>query len=188
MIERCKWCIINPLMTEYHDKEWGTPLHDDNKLFEFIILDAFQAGLSWMTILNKRKNFEVAFAGFDTEKVAGFGEVKVAELLSDTGIIRNKSKINATINNARAFLKIQDEFGSFDTYIWQFVDGKTIMNNREDESMIPPSTLESDRISKELKARGFKFVGTTICYSFMQAAGLVNDHITKCFRYMELAG
>jgi DNA-3-methyladenine glycosylase I len=174
-------------MTAYHDNVWGTPLHDDRKLFEFIILDAFQAGLSWSTILNKRANFEAAFDGFDPEKVAIYDDKKIAELLNNPGIIRNKSKINAAVNNAIAFLKIQEEFGSFDKYIWQFVDGKTIVNNRT-EDMIPVSSPESDLMSKDLRERGFKFVGTTICYSFMQAAGMVNDHIEDCFRYKDLTG
>jgi DNA-3-methyladenine glycosylase I len=183
---RCSWTSTNPLMIEYHDKEWGVPLHDDRKLFEFIILDAFQAGLSWNTIINKRKNFEKAFDNFEPEKIARYKDNKIQKLLNDAGIIRNKMKINSTVNNAKMFLKIQKEFGSFDAYIWQFTGGKTIHNKWKTLKEIPASTKQSDEMSKDLKKRGFNFVGTTICYAFMQAAGMVNDHIISCFRYDKL--
>lgn len=186
--KRCAWPLKNPLMIEYHDKEWGTPLHDDRKLFEFMVLDAFQAGLSWNTIINKRKNFEKAFDNFVPEKVARYSEAKIQKLLNDAGIIRNKLKIYSTVNNAKLFLKIQKEFGTFDKYIWQFTGGKTLHNKWKTLKEIPASTKESDEMSKDLKKRGFNFVGTTICYAFMQAAGMVNDHIVGCYRYKELKG
>jgi DNA-3-methyladenine glycosylase I len=182
----CSWPMKNPLMIEYHDKEWGTPLHDDRKLFEYMVLDAFQAGLSWNTIINKRRNFEKAFDNFQPEKVARYTEKKIQKLLNDAGIIRNKLKIYSTVNNAKMFLKIQKEFGTFDKYIWQFTGGKTLHNKWETMKGIPASTKESDEMSKDLKKRGFNFVGTTICYAFMQAAGMVNDHIISCYRYKEL--
>lgn len=183
---RCAWPLKNPLMIDYHDKEWGAPLHDDRKLFEFMVLDAFQAGLSWNTIINKRKNFEKAFDNFVPEKVARYTEKKIQKLLNDEGIIRNNLKIRSTVNNAKMFLKIKKEFGTFDKYIWQFTGGKTIQNNLKTLKEIQASSKESDEMSKDLKKRGFSFVGTTICYAFMQAAGMVNDHITTCFRYKEL--
>jgi DNA-3-methyladenine glycosylase I len=170
-------------MIEYHDKEWGVPLHDDRKLFEFMVLDAFQAGLSWSTILNKRENFRRAFDNFDPDKISKYDAKKVAKLLTDEGIIRNRLKIAATVSNAAAFKKVQKEFGTFDRYIWQFVNGKPIVNKCRTIRDIPASSKESDKMSKDLKQRGFKFVGTTICYAFMQAAGMVNDHTTGCFRY-----
>ena len=173
-------------MIKYHDEEWGVPLHDDRKLFEFIILDAFQAGLSWNTIINKRKNFEKAFDNFVPEKIARYNEKKIAGLLSDAGIIRNRLKIYSTVNNAKTFLKIQKEFGSFDKYIWQFTGGITIHNKWKTLKELPAKTMESDAMSKDLKMRGFNFVGSTICYAFMQAAGMVNDHIVECFRYKEV--
>jgi DNA-3-methyladenine glycosylase I len=173
-------------MIEYHDKEWGEPLHDDNKIFEFMVLDAFQAGLSWNTIINKRKNFEKAFDNFDPVKIAKYKESKIQKLLNDAGIIRNKMKIRATVNNAKIFLKIQKEFGTFDKYIWQFTGGKTLHNKWKTTKEVPAYSKKSDAMSKDLKARGFSFVGTTICYAFMQAAGMVNDHMTSCFRYKEL--
>jgi DNA-3-methyladenine glycosylase I len=179
---RCAW-IADPLMRKYHDEEWGVPLHDDRKLFEFMVLDAFQAGLSWKTILNKRKNFRSAFDNFDPEKIALYDEAKYEALLNDAGIIRNRAKIRATITNAIAFLAVQKEFGTFDKYIWSFVDHKTIINSWGSLSEIPPKTADSDRMSKDLTKRGFKFVGSTICYAFMQAAGMVNDHVVGCFRY-----
>ena len=182
----CPWPANNPLMIEYHDKEWGEPLHDDNKIFEFMVLDAFQAGLSWNTIINKRKNFEKAFDNFDPVKIAKYKESKIQKLLNDAGIIRNKMKIRATVNNAKIFLKIQKEFGTFDKYIWQFTGGKTLHNKWKTTKEVPAYSKKSDAMSKDLKARGFSFVGTTICYAFMQAAGMVNDHIVKCFRYKEL--
>ncbi len=183
----CEWQSGNPLMIEYHDTEWGVPVHDDRKLFEFIILDAFQAGLSWSTILNKRESFRSAFDNFDAEKIAKYDDAKIEELMNNAGIIRNRMKINSTIRNAKAFLEIQKEFGSFDKFIWQFTDGKTIKNKWTSMKEIPPRTEVSDKMSKELKARGFNFVGSTICYAFMQAAAIVNDHIVTCFRYEEVA-
>jgi DNA-3-methyladenine glycosylase I len=182
----CTWPSTNPLMIEYHDKEWGVPLHDDRKLFEFIILDAFQAGLSWSTILNKRKNFEKAFDNFDVKKISKYTEKKFDALMNDAGIIRNRLKIQSTITNAKAFLLVQKEFGSFDKYIWQFTSGKTKTNKWKSLKEMPARTAESDAMSKDLLKRGFKFVGSTICYAFMQAAGMVNDHIVSCSRYKEV--
>ncbi|OGU55381.1 MAG: DNA-3-methyladenine glycosylase [Ignavibacteria bacterium RBG_13_36_8] len=173
-------------MIKYHDEEWGIPLHDDNKLFEFMILDAFQAGLSWSIVLNKRKSFRKAFDNFDPDKIAKYNSRKIEKLLKDPGIIRNKLKINATVTNAKEFLKVQKEFGSFDKYIWQFVGGKPIVNKWKTLKQLPAKTKESDAMSKDLQKRGFKFVGSTICYAFMQAAGMVNDHIVTCFRHKEL--
>jgi len=186
MKQRCPWTKDDPLMNHYHDTEWGVTLHDDKKLFEFIVLDSFQAGLSWITVLRKRENFRKAFAGFDVDKVAEFDEDKIAELILDSGIIRNKLKIRGTVQNAIAFKKIKKEFGSFDDYIWRFTGGKRIINKWERLEQIPASTEESDTMSKDLKKRGFKFAGTTICYAFMQAAGMVNDHLVSCFRYKEI--
>ncbi len=184
--KRCSWPGTNPQMLEYHDKIWGVPVHDDNKLFEFMVLDAFQAGLSWAIILKKRDNLRKAFNNYDIKRIAKYDEKKVAELLSNEGIIRNKLKIHAAIENAKAFLKIQKEFGSFDKYIWQFTNGISLVNKRKSESEIPPKTTESDAMSKDLQKRGFRFVGSKICYAFMQAAGLVNDHVVGCFRYREV--
>ena len=186
MKKRCAWCLSHSLLTEYHDSEWGAPVHDDKKLFEFITLDAFQAGLSWLTVMKKRDNFRKAFDDFDYEKIAAYNEKKVAKLLNDAGIIRNKLKVIAAVTNAKTFIKIQKEFDSFDKYIWRFVDGKTIHNNWKSMKDIPAKSVESDEMSKDLKRRGFKFAGSTICYAFMQAAGLVNDHIIDCFRYKEI--
>ena len=186
MITRCEWSETDPLLIDYHDNEWGVPLHDDRKLFEFIVLDSMQAGLSWLTILRKRDNFKKAFDNFDPRAVALFNEGKVEELLSNKGIIRNQLKIRSTIGNAKSFLAIQHEYGSFDTYIWQFVDGKTKKNAWKNMGEHPAKTKESDAMSQDLKKRGFKFVGSTICYAFMQAAGMVNDHTVDCFRYNEL--
>jgi DNA-3-methyladenine glycosylase I len=185
MIENpsCSWPTGDPLMIRYHDEEWGVPLHDDRKLFEFMLLDAFQAGLSWKTVLHKRENFRKAFDGFDVAKIAAYGEKDYERLLADAGIIRNRAKIRGAILNAGLFLEVQREFGSFDRYIWQFTGGKTIMNNMKSLSEIPASSKESDAMSKDLVSRGFKFVGTTICYAFMQAAGMVNDHLVTCHRY-----
>lgn len=183
MISRCSWPGASPLMIAYHDTEWGTSLHDDRKLFEFLILDTFQAGLSWSTILNKRVNFEKAFSGFNPKKIAAYTENDVARLLRDAGIIRNRLKVRAAIVNAQQFLHISKEYGSFDTYIWQFTKGKTIDNKLSSHDNGPTRSNESDAMSKQLKKDGFKFVGTTICYAFMQAAGMVNDHTTNCFRY-----
>lgn len=182
---RCAW-ISDPLMRRYHDDEWGVPLHDDRKLFEFMVLDAFQAGLSWKTILNKRENFRKAFDNFNPEIIAQYDEGKYESLLADVGIIRNRAKIRATITNAQAFLKVQKEFGSFDKYIWSFVNFQPVMNSWQSLPELPVKTGVSDIMSKDLVKRGFKFVGSTICYSYMQAAGLVNDHVVGCFRYQEV--
>jgi DNA-3-methyladenine glycosylase I len=182
---RCAWAK-KPLDIEYHDKEWGVPLHDDDKLFEFMVLEGFQAGLSWSTILNKRENFRKAFDNFDYQKIAKYDQNKIDSLLQDAGIIRNKLKINATITNAKAFMQVQSEFGSFDKYIWSFTGGKTIVNSWDDMSQIPATSKESDAMSKDLKKRGFKFVGSTICYANMQATGMVNDHLVSCFRYNQI--
>lgn len=185
-INRCKWSISDPLYIKYHDKEWGVLVHNDRKLFEMIILDGAQAGLSWLTILKKRENYRKAFDNFDVKKVASYDKRKVAQLLNNAGIIRNKLKIESTITNAKAFLKVKEEFGTFDKYIWQFVGGKTKINSWKELNEIPAFTEESVAMSKDLKKREFKFVGSTICYAFMQAAGLVNDHTIDCFRYKEL--
>jgi len=172
-------------MRDYHDKEWGTPLHDDQKLFEFLVLEGAQAGLSWSTILNKRPRYVEVFDQFEPEKVARYGERKVAALLEDAGIVRNRLKIRSAIRNAKAYLEVQKEFGSFDAYLWQFVGGTPKVNRWRSLSEIPASTPESDALSKDLKKRGFNFVGTTICYAFMQAVGMVNDHEVGCYRYEE---
>ena len=180
---RCPWSESSELMMEYHDTEWGVPVHNDALLFEYIVLDTFQAGLSWSTILNKRENFRKAFDGFDYKKIARYNEKKIQKLLVDAGIIRNKLKIYGTVNNAQRFLEIQKEFGTFNKYIWQFTDGKVIKNKWGGQHKIPASTEHSDAMSKDLYARGFKFVGSTICYAFMQAAGIVNDHVVSCHRH-----
>ena len=183
---RCTWCLSTSNLVNYHDKEWGVPVHDDRKLFEFMILDAFQAGLSWSTILNKRENFRKAFDNFEAGKIAKYSDKKIEKLMNDAGIIRNKLKINASVANAKAFLKIQKEFGTFDKFIWQFTDGKTLHNPRKTSKDIPAKTKESDEMSKALLEKGFKFVGSTICYAFMQAAGMVHDHKTYYFRYKKI--
>lgn len=185
-MNRCDWPGNDSLMIEYHDKEWGVPVYDDRLLFEYMILDAFQAGLSWRTVLYKRENFRRAFDSFNPRKIAKYGKKDYQRLLNNAGIIRNRAKINAAITNAQRFLEIQKEFGSFDKYIWQFVGGRPIINKFKKLSDIPAKTKESDEMSKDLTKRGFKFAGSTICYAFMQAAGLVNDHLTTCFRYEEL--
>lgn len=185
-IKRCPWVGSNPLMIKYHDLEWGKPLHDDTKLFEYMVLDAFQAGLSWNTIINKRKNFEKAFDNFNAIKIAKYSEKDFERLINDSGIIRNKQKIRATITNAQKFLEIQKEFGTFSEYIWKFVGGKPIKNKIRSVKDYPSKTEVSDTMSIDLKKRGFKFVGSTICYAFMQAAGMVNDHSIDCFRYKEV--
>jgi len=185
--KRCAWLSDNPLMIEYHDKEWGMPVHNDRKLFEFLILEGAQAGLTWQTVLNKRENYSKAFHDFDPVKIAHYSKKDVKRLLSNPGIIRNRLKIEAAITNAKNFLDVQKEFGSFDTYAWGFVDGKPIKHKFKSLSVIPPRTKESDAISKDLKKRGFKFVGSTICYAFMQAVGMVNDHMVNCFRYNEVS-
>ena len=183
---RCPWCLSGDLMIRYHDLEWGTPLHDETRLFEALIIDGFQAGLSWSTILNKRENFRKAFHYFDAAKIVKYTDKDRARLLSDAGIIRNRLKIDSAITNAKEFLEIQKEFGSFDKYLWSFVDGKPVVNKFRKNSDVPASTPLSDKISKDLKGRGFKFVGTTIIYAFLQGVGIVNDHLVDCFRYKEL--
>jgi DNA-3-methyladenine glycosylase I len=183
---RCDWSEGDPLYMAYHDTEWGVPLHDDRRLFEFLILEGFQAGLSWLTILKKRENYRKAFDDFDPHKIAAYRPARKKALLSNAGIVRNKLKIEAAVQNAVSFLSIQQEFGSFDKYIWQFVDGRTLKNKWQSVTEIPASTKESAAMSADLKKRGFKFVGPTICYAFMQATGLVNDHIVGCFRYDEV--
>jgi DNA-3-methyladenine glycosylase I len=185
--QRCAWCGDDPLYVAYHDREWGVPVHGDRLLFEFLILEGAQAGLSWITILRKREHYRRAFDDFDAEKVARYGQRQVGRLLGDAGIVRNRLKIEAAINNAQRFLDVQAAFGSFDAYIWRFVDGKPIQNRRKSLKDIPASTPESDALSKDLKARGFKFVGSTICYAHMQATGMVNDHLVDCFRHGEIA-
>ena len=185
-IERCTWPGSNELMIKYHDTEWGVPIHDDQILFEFLILEGAQAGLSWNTILQKRDNFRKAFDNFDFKKIASYDEIKVEELLNNSGIIRNKLKIGATIANANALLKVQEEFGSFDNYVWEFIDHNPIINEFKSLDELPSKTELSERISKDLKKRRFKFVGPTIIYSFMQAVGMTNDHTIDCFRYEEI--
>jgi DNA-3-methyladenine glycosylase I len=183
---RCPW-PSDDLYVRYHDEEWGVPVHDDRLLFEFLILEGAQAGLSWHTILKKRENYRLAFDHFDAEKIARYGAKKTAALLNNAGIIRNRLKIHAAIQNARAFLKVRDEFGSFDLYQWRFVDGEPIINHRRSWKEVPPRTAISDALSKDLRQRGFTFVGSTICYAHMQAVGMVNDHLVTCFRYKELS-
>ena len=185
-MQRCAWVGSDPLYVAYHDQEWGVPVHDDRLLFEYLILDGMQAGLSWAIILKKRQDFRKAFDGFDPALVAGYGDEKVAALLSNPRIVRNRLKVAAAIRNAGLYLGIQEEFGSFDSYIWQFTGGSTIQNAWSSISEIPARTAESDAMSKDLIRRGFKFVGSTICYAFMQAAGMVNDHTIECFRYNQL--
>jgi DNA-3-methyladenine glycosylase I len=182
-IIRCGWCGTDPLYIKYHDEEWGSPLHDDQKLFEFLILEGFQAGLSWRTILYKRENFRKAFDNFNAEKIAAYKQKKIDSLLNDAGIIRNRLKVAASITNAKAYLKIQEKHGSFDKYLWQFTDGKVIKNKWETLKQLPARTKESDAMSKQLIADGFKFAGSTICYANMQATGMVNDHLIDCHRY-----
>jgi len=184
--KRCDWPGSNPIMMTYHDKEWGVPVHDDRALFEFLILEGAQAGLTWQTVLNKRENYRKAFSGFNAKKIARYGAKDVKRLLADAGIIRNRLKVVSTIQNAKKFLAIQKEFGSFDGYIWQFVGHKPIDHKIKAMKDIPATTKESDAMSKDLLKRGFKFVGATICYAFMQAVGMVIDHEVKCFRYKEI--
>ena len=187
MPDRCDWVPeAEPLYVAYHDDEWGVPEHDDRKLFELLTLEGAQAGLSWLTILRKREGYRRAFAAFDPRAVAAFDEHRIAELMEDTGIVRNRLKIESTVANARAVLAAQDEFGSLDAYLWRFVDGAPIVNRWTGLSELPAETAESKAMSKDLKRRGFRFVGPTVCYAFMQAAGLVNDHVVSCFRYAEL--
>lgn len=188
MCKRCDWSTSNELMIKYHDEEWGVPLHDDRKLFEFFVLEGFQAGLSWQIVLNKRENFRRAFDYFDPEIVARYNEQKIEELIRDASIIRNKMKIVACVNNAQRFLEVQKEFGSFDNYIWKFVDYKPVINHFTSLKELPAKTELSDKISADLKKRGFKFVGSTVIYAHMQATGMVNDHLISCFRYNEING
>lgn len=185
MLKRCAW-PVSDLDIEYHDAEWGVPVHDDRKFFEFLTLEGAQAGLSWSTILKKRDNYRSAFADFDPARVARFSPAKVEKLMLNPGIVRNRLKIESTVSNARAFLAVQSEFDSFDAYIWRFVGGSPKQNMRRGHGDIPASTADSDAMSKDLKRRGFRFVGTTICYAFMQATGMVNDHVVTCFRYKDL--
>lgn len=183
---RCSWSEGDDLYEKYHDEEWGKPVYDDKTLFEFLVLETFQAGLSWITVLRKRENFRKAFDKFDYKTIVKYDQKKIDSLLQDPGIIRNKLKVNATVSNAQAFMKVQEEFGSFSKYIWNFVDGKPIKNAFKTLSEVPANTPLSDKISKDLKKRGFKFVGTTVIYAFMQATGIVNDHLVDCFRYHEV--
>jgi len=186
-VQSCAWAGNDPLMRRYHDEEWGVPVHDDRRLFEFLVLEGAQAGLSWSTILKKREHYRAALAGFDPKRVARFDARKRAALLQDPGIVRNRLKIESTISNARAFLETQTEFGTFDDYLWRFVDGKAIQNRWKSLRGIPPHTTESDALSADLRKRGFRFVGSTIMYAFMQAVGMVNDHEVTCFRYRQVA-
>ena len=187
MPERCGWSTSDPTYQEYHDTEWGVPVHDDRKLFEMLILEGAQAGLSWITILKKRENYRKAFDKFDASKIARYDARKKRQLMANVGIVRNRLKIDAAIGNAKAFLAVQKEYGSFDTYIWLFIDGRQKQNHWKSLKEIPPMTAESDAMSKDLKKRGFRFVGSTICYAFMQATGMVNDHITPCCRHKQLS-
>lgn len=184
---RCQWCGDDPLYVQYHDEEWGLPVHDDRRLFEMLILEGAQAGLNWITILRKRENYRAAFDNFDAGAIARYDEAKIAALLENPGIIRNKLKVRAAVAGARAFLDIQEEYGAFDAFIWQFVEGQPIVNQRQSLRDIPAETEESRAMSKALRERGFKFVGPTICYAFMQACGMVNDHTVDCFRYREIS-
>jgi DNA-3-methyladenine glycosylase I len=187
MKKRCEWGNQSVLYQQYHDEEWGVPLHDDTRLFKFLILEGAQAGLSWETILKKREGYREAFDQFDAEKIAKYSDDKIESLLQNPNIIRNRLKVKSAVLNAQLFLEVQKEYGSFDTYIWQFIRGKTIQNRFKKISQLPANTLESDAMSRNLKKRGFKFIGTTICYAFMQATGMVNDHVVSCFRYKECA-
>ncbi|MBI1185331.1 DNA-3-methyladenine glycosylase I [bacterium] len=181
-LNRCNWCLGDALYEKYHDEEWGVPVHDDQKLFEFLILEGAQAGLSWLTILKRREGYRQAFANFEVEKVARFGETEMAQLLQNPGIIRNKLKVRAAVLNAQKFIDVQTEFGSFNNYIWRFTDGKTLVNHPKSMGEVQPTSKESDAMSKDLKKRGFKFVGSTIMYAHMQATGMVNDHLESCWR------
>lgn len=183
MVERCAWVTNDTIYIDYHDQEWGRPVHDDQKLFEMLTLEGAQAGLSWITILKRRENYRRAFDDFSPELISDYSEEKIRELLNDEGIIRNRLKVNSVVTNAKAFLDIQDKYGSFDAYIWQFVGGEPILNGWKDETEVPAKTKESEEMSKSLKKHGFKFVGPTICYAFMQATGMVNDHTKQCYLY-----
>jgi len=187
MKKRCEWGNQSVLYQQYHDEEWGVSLHDDTRLYKFLILEGAQAGLSWETILKKREGYREAFDQFDAEKIAKYSDDKIESLLQNPNIIRNRLKVKSAVLNAQLFLEVQKEYGSFDTYIWQFTGGKTIQNRFKKISQLPANTLESDAMSRNLKKRGFKFIGTTICYAFMQATGMVNDHVVSCFRYKECA-
>jgi len=186
-VTRCPWCGDDPLYVRYHDAEWGVPLHDDRRLFEFLVLEGAQAGLSWITILRKRENYRQAFDGFDPQRIVAYGETELKGLLADPGIVRNRLKIISAIRNARVFLDIQEEFGSFDAYLWRFVGGRPIQNRRQTLREIPAETEQSRALSKDLIRRGCAFVGPTICYAFMQAVGMVNDHLARCFRHRQIA-
>lgn len=186
MVKRCAWCGDDPLYVAYHDEDWGVPVYDDQLLFEMLILEGAQAGLSWLTILRKRENYRKAFHNFDAYKISRYDQKEIDRLMQDAGVVRNRLKIESTIKNARGFLLLQEEFASFAGYLWRFVDGKPITNTWKDLSAIPPNTKISDQLSKDLKNRGFNFVGSTICYAFMQSIGMVNDHTTECFRYQEI--
>lgn len=185
-LNRCGWCGTDPLYVAYHDEEWGVPVHDDRKHFEFLVLESAQAGLSWLTVLRKRENYRLLYDDFDPVKVAAYGEEKIQELLGNPGVIRNRKKIEASINNAQCFLEIQKAYGSFDRYIWSFTEGKPLTNAWKQLSDIPARTALSDTVAKDLKRRGFKFLGTTIIYAHLQAIGVINDHLTDCFRYNEV--
>ncbi|UZR27124.1 DNA-3-methyladenine glycosylase I [Methylococcus mesophilus] len=187
-VHRCAWALRSPEETAYHDTEWGVPLHNDVKLFEYLVLDGAQAGLSWTTIIKKRDAYRLAFDGFDPEAVAHYDEAKIAALLADPGIVRNRLKIESAVRNAKAYLRIQEEFGSFDAYLWRFVDGTPVRNAWRELREVPASTPLSDALSRDLKQRGCNFVGSTICYAYLQAAGLVNDHLVDCFRWSEVSG
>ena len=187
-LKRCWWCGDDQLYQEYHDEEWGVPQHDDRLLFEFLCLEGAQAGLSWITILRKRENYRRLYDNFDAEKIAVYGENKIAELLGDAGIVRNKLKVNGFIKNARAYLNMRDQGLSLDEYFWNYVDGESLQNNRQSIEQVPANTDISDAMCKDLKKRGFTFVGSTICYAFMQAAGMVNDHVIDCYRHRQLGG
>lgn len=186
MCTRCQWCLDNDLYIKYHDEEWGTPTFDDKRIFEFIVLESAQAGLSWLTILKKRENYRAAFSGFDPQVIANYNEADIERLMGDPGIIRNRRKVEAAISNAKVFLEIQNEYGSFSNYMWSYVDGKPIMNNWDSIKDVPAKTEISDAMSKDLKKRGFKFFGSVICYSHMQALGVVNDHVVGCFRHAQV--
>ena len=186
MVKRCSWCGSDPLYVAYHDEDWGVPVYDNQQLFEMLILEGAQAGLSWLTILKKRENYRKAFHDFDASTIAGYDQKEIDRLMQDAGIVRNRLKIEATIKNARGLLQLCEEFNSFANYLWHFVDGKPIINTWQDYSTIPANTQISDQLSKDLKRRGFNFVGSTICYAFMQSIGMVNDHTTDCFRYQQI--
>jgi DNA-3-methyladenine glycosylase I len=186
-VDRCGWCGSDPLYIQYHDNQWGVPIHNDRELFEFLVLESFQAGLSWLTILRKRAAFKEAFCNFSVQKVARFNASKIERLMKDKNIIRNRAKVLAAVTNARCLLEVKEEHGSFDRYIWQFVNGKPIINRWKSEELIPSITDESEAMSRDMRSKGFKFIGPTICYAFMQAAGMVNDHITACFRHGQLS-